>query len=217
MPECFSSRSGRRGVSLFLAPQPVRIRKSPRTPRPVFVNIFCSSYSCYAITAKQEFFVWGLNNYGQLGTGDVCTYYLPCRLAATWSKRPGGTSQNFSMSGGLHHSLMCIEGKVYVSGRKEYGRLGLGKECDDVTTPVPIPNFSNIVSIACGSTCSFALRANGGVYSWGMGTNLQLGTGSEDDVWSPELITGKHLIDKTLLAVSSGGQHTALLVCKSAS
>lgn len=162
-------------------------------------------------------FVWGLNNYGQLGTGDLCTYYLPHRLTSGWLESFGGVGKDFAISGGLHHSVLCINGKVYVSGRKEYGRLGLGKNCDDVTTPVPIPNLSETVSVACGSTCSFALNAEGSVYSWGMGTNLQLGTGSEDDEWSPVLITGKHVNDKTLLSVSSGGQHTALLVSKSVS
>lgn len=214
MPECFSSRGGRRGVSLFLAPQPIRLCKSPKRPRPLFVDMFCSSYSCFALTAQQELFVWGLNNYGQLGTGDLCTYYLPHRVVPSWLKSSGGSDHSFAISSGLHHSVISSGGKVFVTGRKEYGRLGLGRECDDVATPVQLPNLQNIVSVACGSTCSFALSTDGNVYSWGMGTNLQLGTGRESDEWSPQLISGKHVNDKILLAVSSGGQHTALLLSK---
>ena len=45
-----------------------------------------------------------------------------------------------------------------------------------------------------------------------MGTNLQLGTGEEDDEWSPLKMPGKQLENRTVLTVSSGGQHTALLV-----
>ncbi|KAI6073371.1 Regulator of chromosome condensation-like protein [Aix galericulata] len=45
-----------------------------------------------------------------------------------------------------------------------------------------------------------------------MGTNYQLGTGEEDDVWSPVQMTGKQLENRLVLAVSSGGQHTVLLV-----
>lgn len=45
-----------------------------------------------------------------------------------------------------------------------------------------------------------------------MGTNHQLGTGEEEDVWSPVEMTGKQLENRLVLAVSSGGQHTALLV-----
>lgn len=45
-----------------------------------------------------------------------------------------------------------------------------------------------------------------------MGTNHQLGTGEEDDVWSPVEMMGKQLENRSVLAVSSGGQHTVLLV-----
>lgn len=55
---------------------------------------------------------------------------------------------------------------------------------------------------------SFAGRA----FAWGMGTNHQLGTGEEEDVWSPVEMTGKQLENRLVLAVSSGGQHTVLLV-----
>lgn len=56
--------------------------------------------------------------------------------------------------------------------------------------------------------CSVSGRA----FAWGMGTNYQLGTGEEDDVWSPVQMTGKQLENRVVLAVSSGGQHTVLLV-----
>lgn len=52
----------------------------------------------------------------------------------------------------------------------------------------------------------------GSVYAWGMGTNLQLGTGEEDDEWSPVKMTGKQLENRAVMMVSSGGQHTVLLV-----
>ena len=44
-----------------------------------------------------------------------------------------------------------------------------------------------------------------------MGTNLQLGTGEEDDETSPVKMTGKQLESRAVLAASSGGQHTVLL------
>lgn len=52
----------------------------------------------------------------------------------------------------------------------------------------------------------------GRAFAWGMGTNYQLGTGEEEDVWSPVEMVGKQLENRTVLAVSSGGQHTVLLV-----
>lgn len=52
----------------------------------------------------------------------------------------------------------------------------------------------------------------GSVYSWGMGTNMQLGTGEEEDEWTPVKVTGKQLENRSVLMASSGGQHTVLLV-----
>lgn len=52
----------------------------------------------------------------------------------------------------------------------------------------------------------------GRVFAWGMGTNFQLGTGQEEDAWSPVEMTGKQLENRVVLSVSSGGQHTVLLV-----
>jgi regulator of chromosome condensation len=49
-------------------------------------------------------------------------------------------------------------------------------------------------------------------YSWGMGTNGQLGLGHEDDVTVPATIKGKQLENRLVLAASAGGQHTVLLV-----
>lgn len=74
-----------------------------------------------------------------------------------------------------------------------------------------LENF-NIVSIACGDLCSFAVRDNGEVYAWGMGSNQQLGIGSDDDQNLPQLLTGVQVKNKKVLKVSSGGQHTVFIV-----
>lgn len=45
-----------------------------------------------------------------------------------------------------------------------------------------------------------------------MGTNGQLGTGEEEDCYEPTLIKSKQLADRQVIRVSSGGQHTVILV-----
>lgn len=62
-----------------------------------------------------------------------------------------------------------------------------------------------------GDSCPFLFLV-GRVFAWGMGTNFQLGTGQEEDAWSPVEMTGKQLENRVVLSVSSGGQHTVLLV-----
>lgn len=52
----------------------------------------------------------------------------------------------------------------------------------------------------------------GEVYSWGMGSNMQLGMGDDDsDLWIPTKMKGKALENKVIKSVSAGGQHTVLL------
>ena len=49
--------------------------------------------------------------------------------------------------------------------------------------------------------------------AWGMGSNLQLTNGSEEDEWEPIKMTGKNIEKKIIIKVSGGGQH-AIIHCK---
>ena len=51
----------------------------------------------------------------------------------------------------------------------------------------------------------------GEAYCWGMGSSLQLGTGEEDDEYTPTLLEGKQLENRKVIALEAGGQHTVLL------
>ena len=81
------------------------------------------------------------------------------------------------LSQGQHHAI-CLEdsGSVYALGRSEYGRLGLGEEeKEDAVTPTTIPRMKDCVEVACGTAVSYAVTRAGKCFSWGMGTNGQLG------------------------------------------
>ena len=57
----------------------------------------------------------------------------------------------------------------------------------------------------------FLLSFSGTVYSWGMGSNMQLGLGDEEDQVSPQAVAGKQMSTRQGVSVSSGGQHTVIL------
>ena len=88
-----------------------------------------------------------------------------------------------------------------------------------------LPHFliTLYIKVACGTAVSYAVTGDGKLYrcfsaqsthshgadnslaifvqplslnSWGMGTNGQLGTGEEEDVWEPYLITSKQIKDR---------------------
>lgn len=78
-----------------------------------------------------------------------------------------------------------------------------------------MPGFSPCRKLGLGileTGSPLFLSPVGRVFAWGMGTNYQLGTGQDEDAWSPVEMTGKQLENRVVLTVSSGGQHTVLLV-----
>lgn len=118
-------------------------------------------------------------------------------------------------TGGQHHTLLLTnDDRCQVIGRRDYGRLGIGQVADDVKTLTEVTALTGkrIVQVACGESCSFARSADGLVYAWGIGSNQQLGVGSEEDAYEPVLLTGVQVKGKDVLNVNGGGQHTLLLV-----
>ena len=163
--------------------------------------------------------MWGLNNYGQLCTGDKETRFQPEQLDKDWigggrGLDGVGVAKDFAIASGPHHTVVCCKGDVLTCGRREYGRLGHGNNPSEPTIPTQVEGLKGVkvVTVEAGGSCSFLVTATGDLYSWGMGTNLQLGMADEEDVWSPEKVTGKKIGNRRTLSVSAGGQHTALLV-----
>ncbi|KAM3614716.1 uncharacterized protein V6R79_018418 [Siganus canaliculatus] len=201
----FSERGGRRGLSHFLSPRIVKFTQKVHVS-----DAFCGAYFTFVVSKEGHVYGFGLNNYHQLGLDTSKTAELfPVRL--TYFKN--STSAWMQFSGGQHHTI-CLdaEGKVYSLGRPEYGRLGLGTGAEETSQPTLVKGMEAASSVACGASVSYAVTPEGSVYAWGMGTNLQLGTGKEDDEWSPVKMTGKQLENRVVLMASSGGQHTVLLV-----
>lgn len=208
---CFTSRGGRRGLQYILNPKQVRDKK-----RLTFKDIFCGSYSTFAVSQDGAVYAWGLNNYGQLGTGDLETLYAPTKVEALTSLI-SDNNKCVSIASGQHHTIVLdSSGKVYAMGRAEYGRLGLGEDAKETTSPVLVAalEWNPICKIACGEAVSLAVSSKGDLYSWGFGSCLQLGTGEDEDEFSPVKVEGKNLQSELheVLGVSAGGQHTALLV-----
>lgn len=97
--------------------------------------------------------------------------------------------------------------------------MGIGDTAEEVVdklTPIAALAKLDVVQLECGECCSFAVTSDGKVYSWGMGSNQQLGLGSEDDQLVPTLLTGVQVKDRQVIGVSSGGQHTVFIAADKA-
>ncbi|KAF2883463.1 hypothetical protein ILUMI_22705 [Ignelater luminosus] len=206
-----SGRNARSGAGIdqlgkLLYPAPISLKPSLKLH---FEDIWAGTYATFAkVVGKNSVYVFGLNNYNQLGLKGTAPQFSP-KLSQDFSKHKWKL-----ICSAQHHTIAINEdGKTYAIGRKEYGRLGLGENCEDATilTEISALKDKNVINISCGSASSFAVTEEGELYGWGMGTVGQLGTGEDEDRFEPTLIKSKQLTDRQVFRVSSGGQHTVVL------
>ncbi|EDW74785.1 uncharacterized protein Dwil_GK15861 [Drosophila willistoni] len=193
---------GRRGKRDLLQPNQVVIRKA----KPIEA-IWTSNY-CTFLRESVTHNIWamGLNNYSQLGYDKkVDRVLMPFKTDLKHIRQ---------ISGGDHHTLVLDNNsRCYVIGRPEYGRLGLGnvnKVASELTQIRTIT--SKVVHIECGTCCSYAIDQDGKLYSWGLGTNHQLGVGDGEDALEPVWVNSKAILEKRVLLADAGGQHGIFLV-----
>lgn len=74
-------------------------------------------------------------------------------------------SVQLGISCGLFHSAIVVDGKVWIWGKGDGGRLGFG---DEVSQFVPRlnPNLEGIASVVLGGLHSAALSHSGEVFTW---------------------------------------------------
>ena len=100
-------------------------------------------------------------------------------------------------AGTLHNIALADDGKIFSWGSSQGGQLGLSEEYltshslnnFSISTPTLIPLRQNmdkeepmiITKIACGEAHTIVLNSKNEVYSWGFGSNGQLGLGFCED------------------------------------
>lgn len=114
---------------------------------------------------------WGINNYGQTGTGYSTTtgvIKFPVRV---------NIDNVISVSAGNMHSLVAKnDGTVWGWGRLDAGQLGSYLPPDGwqshVWTPIQVPEISGVKKVWARDYSSMALTENEGVFGWGGGRAL---------------------------------------------
>lgn len=198
-----ASGESRSGKTSLLKPAEVRMKQF-KLAEAIWATSYCTFYR---ERNTSDIYGFGLNNYNQLGLDKVCPMMSTPNLTKFENVR--------DICGGLHHTIvLTMDKKCYVIGRKDYGRLGIGPIENDLEKITIVKKFEKIPikSISCGDNCSFAVTESGEVYSWGMGSQNQLGLGNDEDVDTPQLLTGVQVKEKNVLRVSGGGQHTVFIV-----
>ncbi|XP_072291874.1 retinitis pigmentosa GTPase regulator b isoform X2 [Eucyclogobius newberryi] len=167
------------------------------------LKIACGDEHTAFITENGKLFVFGSNNWGQLGLGSKVTLNKPTCVKALKSERV------HLVACGRNHTLVCTaDGKLFASGGNSEGQLGTG-DCDERTTFHRI-NFASeepIRMLAAGSNTSAALTDSGKLYMWGDNSEGQIGLGKQSHAFTPQEVSVGRLVH----FVSCGYYHSALI------
>jgi alpha-tubulin suppressor-like RCC1 family protein len=204
---------------------PVRVLKGAQTASDIYLGdaggenkiiaITACNVMSAALTLKGDVYVWGDNEYGQLGANYLSPNYsgLPVRVlkgeqseSTTYLGDAGGNARIIALSVLSANTLVALTagGAVYAWGRNYYGECGIntvnGSSTNYVLTPVRVLKGEQTASttylgdaggdnkiIAIDGTGSFvlALTAGGQVYGWGRGYYGTLGNGVSSDINYP--------------------------------
>jgi alpha-tubulin suppressor-like RCC1 family protein/Ca2+-binding EF-hand superfamily protein len=196
-PDGKDSTSGGDEASVVLEPRLIEYFKDAEYR---CVSVATGSMHSCAVTSDGSAHTWGAGVPGALGhlrANEVLEHveHSPCRADDL-----DGVAIVASAVGNRHTIAVSSEGDAYVWGSGEFGQLGLGDVDDveselykqaydthtgktypfvDLPLKIDLPIFHDvrIVSVACGYYFTIAVDADGMVYSWGEGSEGQLGLG----------------------------------------
>ena len=146
---------------------PVKVNNSSSTlPEKSVKYVALGSYHSAAITKDGSLYMWGYNNYGQLGNGSTTNSYTPVKIMENVA----------AVSLGSYHSAAITkDGSLYMWGYNNYGQLGNGSTTYSYT---PVKIMENVATVSLGAWHSAAITKDGSLYMWGYNNYGQLGNGS---------------------------------------
>lgn len=154
-------------------------------------DIYCGASHSFLITKiknKKTIKAWGLNNYGQLGTGDTEDRWLPTEIEFFKDKHV------IMASGGDYHSVVLTDnGEVFVWGKNDEGQLGIPNDPHSkyqlFLSPQKLGFFTEIDNkvkfITSSMGFNYAMTDSNQIYSWGDGQQYVLGNKQEDSEFTP--------------------------------
>ncbi|OWM76355.1 ultraviolet-B receptor UVR8 isoform X2 [Punica granatum] len=148
------------------------------------VLVACGWRHTISVSASGGLYTYGWSKYGQLGQGDFEDHLIPHKLEAL---RDSFISQ---VSGGWRHTMaLTSDGKLYGWGWNKFGQVGTGDNADYCAPMhIKLPNDQKVVYVSCGWRHTLAVTDRHNLFSWGRGTNGQLGHGECIDGNVPKIV-----------------------------
>lgn len=146
-----------------------------------------TAYGAHAavLTDEGRVYTWGKNAYGALGNNSTEPYSSVPVPVDTSGVLAGKEIVQIDTSGD-HMVALDKDGRVYTWGYDSHGQIGTGSPSSPWIFRVPVrvtaldalTASSPVVMVSAGGSHTVAVTADNKVYSWGMNSFGQLGTGS---------------------------------------
>ncbi|XP_053926798.1 probable E3 ubiquitin-protein ligase HERC4 isoform X1 [Cuculus canorus] len=152
-----------------------------------FAQIAAGGAHSFVLTLSGAIFGWGRNKFGQLGLNDDNDRYVPTLLKSLRSQKVVHIS-----CGEDHTAALTKEGGVFTFGAGGYGQLGHNSTSHEINPRKVFELMGSVVTqITCGRQHTTAfVPSSGRIYSFGLGGNGQLGTGTTSNRKSPFTVKG---------------------------
>mgnify|MGYP001448205282 CR=1 FL=1 len=176
------------------------------------VSVACGAGHTVVLTREGGVIVLGSNNYGQIGMGNEQPREMEI---AAWLPSLGVRIVGCEV-GSTYTVLVSEDGRVFVTGSNFCGHLGLG-HTNEVNTVQEIEakhfGYAPVAAVKCGQFHTLALTREGKVFSWGMSHYGAAGPDTENEITTPQLMTGP-LANERVVRIGAGRWHSLALTDK---
>ncbi|XP_064353735.1 X-linked retinitis pigmentosa GTPase regulator isoform X2 [Dromaius novaehollandiae] len=168
------------------------------------VHISCGDEHTAIVTGNGKLYMFGSNNWGQLGLGSKNTVSKPTCVKAL---KPEKTK--LAVCGRNHTLVYTEDGQLFMWGDNSEGQIGLANE-PSVCVPCQVVVGKPVSSVSCGYYHSALITGDGELYTFGEPENGKLGLLPEQLKNSriPQPVRG---IMEKVNEVACGGGHTVVL------
>ncbi|NWZ12162.1 HERC4 ligase, partial [Agelaius phoeniceus] len=168
-----------------------------------FAQIAAGGAHSFVLTLSGAIFGWGRNKFGQLGLNDDTDRYVPTLLKSLRSQKVVHIC-----CGEDHTAALTKEGGVFTFGAGGYGQLGHNSTSHEINPRKVFELMGSVVTqITCGRQHTTAfVPSSGRIYSFGLGGNGQLGTGTTSNRKSPFTVKGSWIPFSTQCPMSTDSE-----------
>ena len=168
-------------------------------------------------------YIWGNNNYGQLGNGTTKNVCEPICINDIPGTALYGKQIVKIFESAYTINILDSNGKLYTCGYNSYGQLGNGTT-NHIYVPICISDIAGsalenkkIEDIISTAFNKIAIDSEGKVYTWGKNDYGQLGNGNTKDRSIPICISdieGSALKNKKITKVEKGNSYKTYIIAR---